>query len=195
MSSTLDVFTRLFLSLQRISVFIMRVFLRIGFFLTLTTFLNSCFPTSIGFKDASMDPNLKFFTVENFEQIAANTPMNYPVQFTEFLKDGIVSNTKLKLVPLEDETRHLVFSGEITRYDIAPVSIQTDNQAAQTRLTVGMKVFVENLLNEEKSMEFNINRFVDFNSDVDYNSIEVQLLENINDQLLQDILNKLQADW
>lgn len=164
-------------------------------FAVLTGIFSSCFPVNIGFKDASMDPNLKFFAIENFEQIAANTPMNYPVQFTEFLKDGIVSNTKLKLVPLEDERRHLVFSGEIIRYDISPVSIQTDNQAAQTRLNVGMKVFVENLLNQDKSMEFNINRFVDFNSDLDYNSIEAQLLENINRQLLQDILNKLQSDW
>ena len=157
--------------------------------------LNSCFPTSIGFKDASMDPNLKFFSVENFEQIAANTPMNYPVQFTEFLKDGVVRNTKLKLVTGEDPNRHLVFTGEITRYDLAPVSIQTDNQAAQTRLTVSMKVQIENLINEEKSMEFNLSRFADFNSDVDYNSLENQLLENINEQLLQDILNKLQSDW
>lgn len=157
--------------------------------------LNSCFPTSIGFKDASMDPNLKFFSVENFEQIAANTPMNYPVQFTEFLKDGMVRNTKLKLVQGEDPNRHLVFSGEITRYDLAPVSIQTDNQAAQTRLTVSMKVQIDNLLNDEKSMDFTISRFVDFNSDVDYNSLENQLLENINEQLLQDILNKLQSDW
>lgn len=173
----------------------MRVTIISVFFAVLTCILSACFPVSIGLKDASMDPNLKFFAIENFEQIAANTPMNYPVQFTEFLKDGIVSNTKLKLVPLEDEKRHLVFSGEIIRYDISPVSIQTDNQAAQTRLTVGMKVYIENLLNQDKSMEFNINRFVDFNSDVDYNSIEVQLLENINGQLLQDILNKLQSDW
>lgn len=157
--------------------------------------LSSCFPTSIGFKDASMDPDLKFYAVENFEQIAANTPMNYPVQFTEFLKDGIVRNTKLKLVSLEDEKRHLVFSGEITRYDLLPVSVQTDNQAAQTRLTVGMKIHIENVLKEEKSLDFNVSRFVDFSSEVDYNSIEVQLIENINEQLLQDILNKLQSDW
>ncbi len=157
--------------------------------------LQACFPTSIGFKDASMDPDLKFFSVENFEQIAANVPMNYPVQFTEFLKDGIVSNTKLKLVPNEDESRHLVFVGEINRFDLSPVSIQTDNQAAQTRLTVGMKVSIENLLKPDKSMDFNVSRFVDFNSDSDYNSLENQLLENINEQLLQDILNKLQSDW
>lgn len=162
---------------------------------TLLAILSACFPTSIGFKDASMDPDLKFFSVENFEQIAANTPMNYPVQFTEFLKDGIVSNTKLKLVPIDNPNTHLLFSGEISRFDLMPVSIQTDNQAAQTRLTVGMKVSIENLLKPDKSLNFNVSRFVDFNSDSDYNALENQLLENINSQLLQDILNQLQSDW
>jgi hypothetical protein len=155
----------------------------------------ACFPTSIGFKDASMDPELKFFAVETFEQIAPNTPMNYPVQFTEFLKDGVVRNTKLKLVPQDNSSKHLVFSGAINRFDLMPVSVQTDNQAAQTRLTVGMKISVENLLKPEKSMSFNVVRFVDFNSESDYNALESQLLENLNEQLLQDILNKLQSDW
>lgn len=186
--------SKLFIFTPKIT-FHMRLFFILGLMFGAILGLQSCFPTSIGFKDASMDPNLKFFSVENFEQMAANTPMNYPVQFTEFLKDGIVRNTKLKLVTGEDPNRHLVFSGEITRYDLAPVSIQTDNQAAQTRLTVSMKVQIENLLDEEKSMDFTVNRFVDFNSDVDYNGLENSLLENINDQLLQDILNKLQSDW
>jgi len=157
--------------------------------------LSSCFPTSIGFKDASMDPVLKFFSVETFEQLAPNSPMNYPVQFTEFLKDGVVKNTKLKLIPSDNESQHLIFSGSINRYDLMPVSIQTDNQAAQTRLTVGMNILIENILKPEKSMKFSVTRFVDFNSDTDYNSLETQLLENINDQLLQDIVNKLQSDW
>ncbi len=173
----------------------MKNIFQIATLITLIATLSACFPTSIGFKDASMDPDLKFFAIENFEQIAANTPMNYPVQFTEFLKDGIVSNTKLKLVPVDNTNAHLVFSGDINRFDLMPVSIQTDNQAAQTRLTVGMKVTIDNLLKPEKSMNFNIVRFVDFNSDSDYNALENQLLENINQQLLQDILNQLQSDW
>jgi len=162
---------------------------------TMALLVGSCFPTSIGFKDGSMDPALKFFAVENFEQIAANTPMNYPVQFTEFLKDGIVRNTKLKLLPTNSEETHLIFSGEIVRYELTPVSVQTDNQAAQTRLTVGIKVFVENKVDDEKSFDFQVSRFEDFYNDQDFNSVEARLLENINEQLLQDILNKLQSDW
>ena len=142
-----------------------------------------------------MDPNLKFFVVENFDVLAANAPINYPIQFTEFLKDGIVRNTKLKLVPVDDESKQLIFRGEITRYDLNPVSVQTDNQAAQTRLSIGMKVSIENLYDEEKSMDFNLVRFADFSSDLDFSTMEAQLLENINEQLLQDILNKLQSDW
>lgn len=173
----------------------MKYIFQISSSLLLSSIMFGCFPTSIGFKDASMDPDLKFFSIDNFEQIAPNVPMNYPVQFTEFLKDGIVRNTKLKLVPTDNANKHLIFSGEINRFDLMPVSIQTDNQAAQTRLTVGMKVNIENLIKPDKSLTFNVVRFVDFNSDTDYNTLENQLLENLNEQLLQDILNKLQSDW
>ena len=157
--------------------------------------LHSCYPTSIGFKDQSLDANLKTFAVINFELSAPNAPINYPLNFTEFLKDGILGNTKLKLVKDDELGVSLIFSGEIIEYNITPVSIQSDSQAALTRLTIGMKVEVENNLDPEKSFTVRPRRFADYQSDQDFNSVESQLLEEINEQILQDILNQLQSDW
>jgi hypothetical protein len=170
----------------------MKISITIALFLGLVT---SCFPTSISFKDNSIDPNLKTFSVINFELAAPNAPVSYPITFTEFLKDGILANTKLKLVKSGEPDCHLIFSGEITDYLIQPVSIQGDNVAAQNRLTIGLRIEIENALDPDKSMEFRPRRFADYNSDQDINAIETQLLAEINDQLLQDILNKLQSDW
>lgn len=154
-----------------------------------------CYPTSIGFKDNSIDPELKTFSVVNFELSAPNAPVNYPINFTEFLKDGILGDTKLKLLKSDSPDVHLVFSGEITEYNITPVSIQGDSQAALTRLTIGMMVEVENTKDPEKGFFVRPRRFADFDSNQDLNAVESQLLEDINQQILQDILNKLQSDW
>jgi len=165
------------------------------FSLLLILTMSSCYPTSIGFKDNSMDQSLKTFSVLNFELSAPNAPMNYPVNFTEFLKDGILGNTKLKLLKTDLPDVHLIFSGEITQYEITPVSIQGDSQAALTRLTIAMTVEVENSLDPEKSFTVRPRRFADYDSNQDLNAVEAQLLEDINQQILQDILNKLQSDW
>lgn len=163
--------------------------------LLLGVVMSSCYPTSVGFKDNSMDPSLKSFSVLNFELTAPNAPMNYPVNFTEFLKDGILGNTKLKLLKTDMPDVHLIFSGIITQYDITPVSIQGDSQAALTRLTIAMTIEVENSLDPEKSFTVRPRRFADYDSNQDLNAVEAQLLEDINQQILQDILNKLQSDW
>jgi hypothetical protein len=158
-------------------------------------FFSSCYPTSVSFKDNSIDSNLKTFSVINFELVAPNAPVSYPITFTEFLKDGILANTKLKLLKSGEPNCHLIFSGEVTDYVIQPVSIQGNNVAAQNRLTIGLRIEIENTLDPDKSLEFRPRRFADYNSDQDINSIESQLLATINEQLLQDILNKLQSDW
>jgi hypothetical protein len=166
-----------------------------GIIIVVLGIFSSCYPTSISFRDNSIDPNLKTFSVINFELAAPNAPVSYPITFTEFLKDGILANTKLKLLKSGDADCHLIFSGEVTDYLIQPVSIQGDNVAAQNRLTIGLRIEIENTLDPDKSIEFRPRRFADYNSDQDINAIESQLLAEINEQLLQDILNKLQSDW
>jgi hypothetical protein len=92
--------------------------------------------------------------VINFELAAPNAPVSYPITFTEFLKDGILANTKLKLLKSGEPDCHLIFSGEVTDYLIQPVSIQGDNVAAQNRLTIGLRIEIENTLDPDKSLEF-----------------------------------------
>jgi hypothetical protein len=48
---------------------------------------------------------------------------------------------------------------------------------------------------EEDLMELNISRFTDFDSNQDVGAVQDQLLEEINDQIVQDVLNKLLSNW
>lgn len=172
----------------------MKIINRIVFILGLFL-LGSCYPTSMGFKDNSLDPALKAFSVITFQSESPNAPVNYPPQFTEYLKTGVQNNTRLKLVKTGEGTSDLIFSGEVIEYSITPVSIQSNSEAAKNRLTIGIKVTVENAVTPEKSFEVTPRRFADYDSNQDISTVEAQLLDEINAQLLQDILNKLQSDW
>ena len=44
-------------------------------------------------------------------------------------------------------------------------------------------------------MKLTSTRFVDYDSNTDLTSIESQLLEEIDQQIVQDIINKLLSNW
>ena len=140
--------------------------------------------------DQSIDAET--FSVQIFDEQAANAPAGYGIQFTEFLRDYIVSRTKLKL--RKDEA-DIEISGKITSYFTSPVSIQSDEQAATNRLTIGIEVSVINNKNEKDSFEQNFSQFSDYESSQDLSSVEADLLEDINEKLAQDIVNKLSSNW
>lgn len=140
--------------------------------------------------DRSIDADT--FSVEIFEERASNAPAGYGAQFTDFLKDFMISRTKLSL---KDEDADIEISGKITRYDITPVSVQSDEVAAMNRLTVGIMVSVINNKDEKESFENTFSQFLDYDSNQDLASVEDALLEEINTKLAQDIINKLTSNW
>ena len=44
-------------------------------------------------------------------------------------------------------------------------------------------------------MKLTSTRFIDYDSKSDLSSIETQLLEEINTQVVQDVINKLLSNW
>ena len=44
-------------------------------------------------------------------------------------------------------------------------------------------------------MPLSVSRFADFESNVNLASVETQLIEEINDQIAQDVINKLLSNW
>lgn len=140
--------------------------------------------------DSSIDADT--FSVEIFEEQAANAPAGYGTSFAEFLRDFVVSRTKLKLVK---ENADIEISGKIKNYNTAPVAVQSDEVAALNRLTVGMEVSVVNNKTEKDSFKKNFSQFSDFESSNDLSSVEESLLEDINEKLAQDIVNQLSSNW
>jgi hypothetical protein len=150
--------------------------------------LHSCF--SYSFVDGSIDA--KTFSVSIFEEQAANAPVGYGGQFTDFLKNYIIGRTKLKLVNTDAD---ISISGKITGYNTSPIAVQANENASLTRLTVSMYVSVNNVIKPEESFEQTFSQFEDYNSSTDLSSIETELLDIINQKIAQDIVNALSSNW
>ena len=140
--------------------------------------------------DGSIDADT--FSVEIFEEQAANAPAGYGIEFTEFLRDYIVSRSKLKLTKSNAD---IEISGKIVKYFTSPVSIQSDDQAATNRLTIVLEVSVINNKDEKQSFENNFDGFSDYESSLDLSAVEDDLLDQINEILAQNIVNQLSSNW
>lgn len=164
------------------------------FFLLIIT-VSSCWPTSISFRDGSVPPEWKRFMIETLESDAANAPLNYAPELTEELKDAIQNRVGLKLVSDESLDPQVIITGKVRDYVVAPLAVQGDDVAAKNRLTVTAFFEIYILAPEEDVMELRASRFVDFDSNVDVGAVQAQLFEEINEQIIQDVLNKLLSNW
>lgn len=132
------------------------------------------------------------FSVALFEEQAPNAPAGYGATYTDFLKDYIISRTKLKLT--NDEADIEIF-GKITYFNTSPVSVQSDEAAALNRLDVTLSVTVINNVKELQSFESNFSQFSNYDAATDLSSVQDELLDDINGKLSQDIINRLTSNW
>lgn len=151
--------------------------------------LNSC-KIQYAMIDGSIDAST--FSVDIFEEQASNAPAGYGASFSNYLKDFVLSRTKLNLAVSDPD---IEISGKITQYTTSPVSVQSDEVAALNRLTVVMLVSVINNKDEKQSFESSFSQFSDYNAGQDLASVEAGLLEDINAKISQDIINKLTSNW
>lgn len=167
---------------------------KIVFHLIFPFLFMGCWPSSVSFKDAgSMPEAWKSFSVEMIENSAPNCPLSYGPQLSEQLKDAVQNNTRLLLNT--DGGGEVEISGNIAGYDVAPIAIQQDDNASQNRLTIRVKFVININAPESESMALSVSRFADFDSNVNLASVESLLLEEINEQISQDIINKLLSNW
>jgi Lipopolysaccharide-assembly len=112
--------------------------------------------------------------------------------FTEALRDIFVSQTRLNLI---ESGADLQFEGYISSYNVSPVAVTGNQTAALNRLTITINVKFDNILDETKSFEQSFSRFADWQSTVPLNSVEADLIRDINTQLVQDVFNKAVINW
>ncbi len=124
-----------------------------------------------------------------------NTTLGSPSisqKFTEKLRDMVSAQTNLALMKQNGD---LEFEGSITDYNIAPVAIQSTDQAALNRLSMTVNVKFKNKFDATKNFEQAFTRFADYKTSSSLSAEEDNLLLEINRQLTEDIFNKAFNNW
>ncbi len=143
------------------------------------------------FTGVSVDPNVKSFSVETFPNLAGIVNANLSQTITEKMKDKFSSEARLDIV---DSSGDVEFSGAVLNYFVGPAASAANDRAAQNRLTVSVKVeYVNNVTAEKWNNTFQ--HFENFDSDVNLNDVEDQLVEEITDRIVTDIFNKAFSNW
>lgn len=169
--------------------------MRIGAIIILGLLFSGCWPSSVSFMDkGSMPDEWKKFYMATLENNAPNAPISYPPNLSEAVKDGIQNNTRLLLANSMDDSQ-IDIEGVVNSYSVMPIALQEGDNASQNRLTISVKFDIYIKAPEEDEMTVTATRFADYSANADLTTVEAQLLEEINTQIVQDVINKLLSNW
>ena len=147
---------------------------------------------SYSFTGANLSPAVKTYSVYYFPNRARLINPTLSQNFTEGLREKLQRQTSLNEL---SENGDLEFEGQITGYEVRPMSIQKDDLAAKNRLTVSIKVKYTNNKSPEENFERSFSAYEDYDSNLTISDIEDELSELIITKLTDDIFNATIANW
>jgi len=163
--------------------------------LILSALVSAC-KIGYSFTGASISPEVKTVFIDFFTNRARVVNPMLSQTFTEKMKDKFVNETGLSM---DREQGDLEFGGEITGYDVRPLSVQQSDQgrdfASMNRLTVTVKVVFTNNKDHEQDFNTSFSAYYDWESTRSLNDVENDAVDVIVEQLVDDIFNKSVANW
>ncbi|MDY3033844.1 MAG: LptE family protein [Odoribacter sp.] len=141
----------------------------------------------------SLNPEIKTFSVDYFPNKAPLVMPTLSTTFTEKLTEYI--RQKTGLTQLTDNNGDIRFEGQITEYSQRPIDITSDEIASSNRLTIGIRVKYTNTIDDKFDFSSTFSNYADYSTEVDFNSVEESLIEEILDKIIDDIYNKAIVNW
>ena len=151
-----------------------------------------CFTVNYSLSGASIHPSIKNASVQYFQNRAPIVTPGLSQQVTDLLKDKILSDTDLQVT---NGYGDVDFNGEIVTFNTRPLAIQSDNNVAQNRFTIGIKVSFTNMVEPENDFESSFSRYRDYSSSMSFQDAQSTYSEEILDELIEDIFNKAFVNW
>ncbi|MBL0051272.1 MAG: LptE family protein [Bacteroidetes bacterium] len=158
------------------------------FGLSIVMLFNGCY----SFKAGQIPKEVKTYSVQFFPNRASIVNPVLSQTFTEKLKLKWNNESSLSLKSAEGD---YAFEGYISNYTNGPVAIQSNQTAAQNRLTITVNVKFINSKDEKANFETSFSRFADYSSSLNFATQEQKLVDNIVGQLVDDIFNKCTSNW
>ena len=135
----------------------------------------------------------KTFQVNYFQNTAELVEPGIDLLFTRELQDLIQNQTNLNLT---NSNGDLVYEGEITGFNVAPMTATADQAAAQNRVTIRVNVRFSNKNKEEDNFEKQFSFFFDFDGSSQLVGPRLtEALDVIFERITQDIFNESLAKW
>lgn len=165
--------------------------------ISLTLALSALLLTGVGcgiysFSGTSIQPDVNSITINYIEYKALKVNPSLSNDLTEALKEQFRKMTKLEQVEMDGD---LEIEGQITGYDVRATAVTANEQAAQSRLTVNVKISFTNRKHPEDDLEQNFSAYADFDASMSLDSVEASLCQEIVEKLVEDIFNATVAQW
>ena len=144
------------------------------------------------FTGTSIQPDVQTITIPYVEYKALRVNPSLSGDLTEALQEKFRKLTRLEQV---DQDGDLELVTEVTGYDIKTAAVTANEQAAQNRLTVSVKITFTNRKYPEDDVSQSFSAYEDFNADMSLDAVEAGLCETIIEKLVEDIFNATVAQW
>ena len=161
-------------------------------FLAAMLLLTSC-TISYKFNGASIDySKVKTISVADFTNNAALVYARLAPNLTDGIKDLYQRQTRLEQVR---RGGNLELEGEIIGYNLTPMAVSADSYAAETKLTITVKVRFTNNIAPEESFEKTYTAYQTFDASQMLNDVQDELCTTMIAEIADQIYNDTVAIW
>lgn len=148
---------------------------------------------SYKFNGSSIDyTKTKSISIADFPNTAELIYPPLSPEFSESLRDVYTKQTRLKLLKKNGD---LHLEGEITGYQLTPMSISADTYASQTKLTITVNVRFSNKINADDDFEKKYSAYQTFDSSRMLSEVQDELMKTMIAEIVDNIYNDSVAKW
>lgn len=163
----------------------------INLFMALLIAMSGC-KVTYSFSGASISPQIRTLSVQNFLNRAPLVQPGLDQTFTDALIDKCKAQTGLEII---SNLGDVSFEGEITDYRTMPLTVAADAFAAMNRFSISVRVKFVNTVDSDLSFDQTFTRYEDYDSNLDLSAVEQDLVEKIVELIIEDIFNKAFVNW
>lgn len=154
--------------------------------------LNAC-TISYKFNGASIDySTTRTISIADFPNVSALVYAPLSNNLSDGIRDLFQRQTRLEQVR---RGGNLEIEGEITGYTLTPMAVSADSYAAETKLTITVKVRFTNNVAPEESFEKTYSAYQTFDASQMLNDVQDELCSTMIAEIADQIYNDTVAKW